>query len=565
MSPGSCNVTYTAVGSDEQQTVALDSCYTIYECWLVHSNKSVCLYLESLDMLIDKPTLTLVALIVKEQKWEVTTRTRVFLQRVNTTLPFSTALYETTMGDTEIAEFLIGNQAVLSRVILYFDHTHSNHWKLRHVCKPHHRIVALTVKENLIVACDNEVVYVKLEQPQQRFNITPDELNGEMLKSGSAVKYGKQFGAIVIKNYTTPNRMNSNDIKYCFLCPLGECSQICSVIPNTLFIDGVIVEEGNSKEWFFIILNQSLAILNPSKVTPNILAANVCHSDDCYLHHSEHFLYIYEPNRTAVLDLTTYKIIVVQNTSVCNLLQHVAQYCNDQSTPAPIIVTQSLQPTSYIPHTSFIFSPSITNSDGPTMAIKPSISTVIPTRSISVTTTITSSSTQASSTVISTEATRVIVNTTSTPAVNDTSYITESSSALTKELFIIFALVAILIFLLSVIMIYCAYVKSPAKASFKAKTVVINWPSVGSLTSESGAVSPVCIPHHPQQATGSGYTNSLDEIVCLAQNSVVPVDYNQPASQCELKNTTRMQWSQYRTEPSPCRQVVLHNASESTT
>jgi len=375
-----CTVAYTAVNnSGNQQHLHINNCKVIYRCWIAHNSKSVCLYLDNSSDAVDHNRLTLASMRVQEGVWEfVHHRIAVFVyprsNRIDSQLPFFTGLHDDTKHGEEIATFVIGNGPWLARVIVWFNGDHPTH-RQSPVCA---RIVDVTVTSHVIVTCVDQTKIAMLPEYWDNFNISLTWLH-DLLKSGSSKSYvsdSSEFGMIVITNTT------SNATTYWLADQQNPGLEKC-VETSATFVDGVpLLEDDNSGMQFFAILDGNLTVVNESCNGLHTIATDVCHSPDCYLSHTEHFLYISDQNRTTVVNIITHQVTALQY-DICDVLpvvERARQHCELQEHITPT-VTSSIPRTLTISNTTGTGLPTstaITNNHGTSSSTASSPHTTTP-------------------------------------------------------------------------------------------------------------------------------------------------------------------------------------------
>lgn len=336
-----CNVILHGITSDLQQVISLGKCQTIYKCWLIYDNTSVCLYLSSKDNQAQPAKrLRLYVLHVQQGKW---TKSEYSIQHVFTA-PFrvgvvssSVALYEVVSEEKgKTAEFFIGDGRKLWRLTLLLDSLSSG-FELDQpniICKRGHRVVhVLKVgTNNMMISCDNQIMLTDVKL-RKFVVITPSELRNVSLHSAKPFlsKSGETAFLTVKSQASTINCLIFLDIR--------NSSSYCKVVPNndTLIVtDGIFINEK-----FFGLLNHTLVVMKTTIPVYGTMIANVCPMSNCYLYQTEKLLYIYGQHVTTVLDKEAYKVVTIQNASIDEVLLMVEEAyrnCNElMPQPTPII------------------------------------------------------------------------------------------------------------------------------------------------------------------------------------------------------------------------------------
>ena len=374
-----CTIAYTTINnSSNQQHQQIRNCDIIYRCWIVHNNKSVCLYFDSNVDAADHNRLTLASMkVVEGGNWTfIDDDINVFtlFSRVYGQLPFFTGLYQAIDNDEETATFVIGNNARLSKVIVRFDGNRPSYRQPR-VCA--RKITDITVTDHLIVTCDDQTTRVELLESWHDFNISYTRLL-RVLRSGLSKSYisdSGEVGMIVVTNKTSNSTHVSYWLAYREHPDLEKCVDI-----SATFTDGLLVEDDNSSVLFFAILNGNLTVVNESCNGLHTIATNVCHSGDCYLYHTKHLLYISDhQNRTIVINPRTYEIITYKHDDIRNVLpvtERAQQQCEDELRVPSTIVSPIITMTTTPPATT-INNNTTSNTDTVTVFIAPTSNTFL--------------------------------------------------------------------------------------------------------------------------------------------------------------------------------------------
>lgn len=260
--------------------------------------------------------------------------------RINRQLPFFTGLYEGTRNDGETATFVIGNNARLSKVIVPLNGDGPSH-RQRQVCR--RKIIDVKVTSHLVITCDDQTIYVELLESWHDFNISYTTLH-RVLRSGLSKSYifnSGEVGMIVVANLTSDTSNISYWLAYKESPDLERCINI-----SATFTDGLLFEDGNSSVLFFAILDGNLTVINELCDGIHTVATDVCYQGDCYLHHTEHLLYVSDQNRTTVVNPRTYEVITNQFADVHDVLpvaERALQQCEDVPiTPIEVVSTPTI-------------------------------------------------------------------------------------------------------------------------------------------------------------------------------------------------------------------------------
>ena len=329
-----CNIILHSTTSELQQVISLEKCQTIYKCWLIYDNTSVCLYLSSKDNRAQPAKrLRLYVLYVEEGKW---TKSKYSVQHVFTA-PFhhvgavssSVALYEVVSEEKgETAEFFIGDGRKLWKMTLLLDSLSSGSEldQPNNICKRDHRIVQVLKvgTNNMMISCDNEIMLTNVKL-QKFVVITPSELRNVSLHSAKSFlsKSGKTAFLTVKSQDSIINCLIFLDIQ--------NSSSYCKMVPNndTLTVtDGVFINE----EFFGLLNHTSIVVINTTIPVYGTMITNVCPMSNCYLYQTEQLLYIYGQRITTVLDKGMCKIVTRQNASIDEVLPIVEEAyrnCNE--------------------------------------------------------------------------------------------------------------------------------------------------------------------------------------------------------------------------------------------
>ena len=313
-----CNVTLHSVTSELQQVISLENCQTIYKCWLIFDNTSVCLYLSSEDNQ-DQPAkrLYLYVLYVQQGKW---TKSIYSLQHIFAapfhrvgTISSSVALYEVTNEEKgKTAQFFIGDGRKLWRLTLLLDSLSSPELKHLKICKRGHQVVQISKAgtNNMMIFCDNQIILINLEL-RQFVDITPPEFKNVSLYSAKSFlsKSGETAFLTVKSQGGTTNCLIFVDIQ--------NLSSYCQVVLNNNTVtDGIFIDE----QFFGILNHTTVVVMNTTIPVYGATIANVCPMSNCYLYQTEKLLYIYGRHITTVLDKEAYNTVTIQNASIYRVL-----------------------------------------------------------------------------------------------------------------------------------------------------------------------------------------------------------------------------------------------------
>ena len=346
-----CNVTLHSTTAELKQVISLKKCQTIYKCWLVFDNTSVCLYLSSESNL--QPAgkrLYLDVLYTQQGKWmKFKYSRRVFTFRTPIkAISSSVALCEDIDDEKgRIAKFIMGNGERLWTVILLLDSLSAQpELKYPILCNNRRQVVQISQvgTNNVIVFCENQIISINFDT-QKSLDITPTELSDVPLHSAKSFisKSGKTAFVTVTSQHNTTN---------CFIfLDMQHPSSHCKVVPNNDTVtDGVFIDE----QFIGVINHTTIRTLNatfaPGPFYYDTTITDVCPTSDCYLqlYQTKRLLYIYGQTVTTVLDKRTYQLVTVQNSTISIVLPMVEEAYNNcsRSKLLPISsVNTSISPT----------------------------------------------------------------------------------------------------------------------------------------------------------------------------------------------------------------------------
>ena len=348
-SPSSCNVTYTAISDspilEAQQTISIDNCRTIYVCWFVFENESVCLYHQMTSGIPAKPNeqLYLAVMTVEEGNW-------VLLPYPNSvftpgqypgTISSSVGLYGIIddESDSKAAEFLIGKGRYVHRVKLLFLSSPAER-RFTKVCDTDHRVIHVSAtKHDVLVVCDNKVYWIRIGKWWKPAEVTPPELT-EVTFTGASVNCFISESSDTSIGLIAQN-MGGNT-EYCFI---GRQSQHtmshCGVISNASLSHGIFNTSDDTQ--FLTLLDGDVGVISmSSNDSYETIGIDFCYTqDNCLLVLTKSNIYIGNEQKTTILDRKTFGVFTTRNVSVYEMLLMIERQ-----------LVESPSPTSTIPLTS---------------------------------------------------------------------------------------------------------------------------------------------------------------------------------------------------------------------
>ena len=335
-----CNVILHSTTSQLQQVISLEKCQTIYKCWLIYDNTSVCLYLSAKNNQAQPAKrLLLYVLRVQQGKWA---KPKYGIQHIFTT-PFhvgavssSAALYEVVSEEKgKTAKFYIGAGRRLWRMTLLLDSLSAELDQPSPICERGHRIVQVLKvgTNNMMISCDNQIVLINVKL-RTYVLITPSELRNASLHSAkSFLSKSGETAFLTVKS--------QGSIINCFIfLDIQNSSSYCKVVQNNDILtvtDGVFIDD----KFLGLLNHTSIVIMNKTTPVYGTIIANICPASNCYLYRTEKLLYIYNQHITTILDKETYKIVTIQNASIYKVLlivEDAYRNCNELiPSPTPII------------------------------------------------------------------------------------------------------------------------------------------------------------------------------------------------------------------------------------
>lgn len=344
-----CNLVYAvplSTTSEDQQTISINDCLVVYECWFVpeFENASVCLYHRLPNSIPAEPNeqLYLALLVVQKERWILQSHQSVFTYRRYTgTTSYSVDLYGTRNieSDSRAAVFLIGKDRIVYRVKLLFLEPAERRFTT--VCEQHHKVVHISSTDHdVLVVCDNGVYWIKIGE-WKSVEITPQELNNMRFIGPSVSSFMSESSNISVGLIAVGIAGN---FEYCFIgLQSRHPLERCGIIPNVSLTHGMLVTRNNIFDTQFLaLLNESTLVMihisssNPY-ITINVDFCNPLRS--CYLLQTNTKLYVGNQWRTMVLDRETVTVITIQNASVHEVVEDALRHPEElpsSSTNPPI-------------------------------------------------------------------------------------------------------------------------------------------------------------------------------------------------------------------------------------
>lgn len=321
-------MTYTAIrhSNSEVETISINKCRAIYDCWLVFGNASVCLYHHLVSDIPTEPNklLYLAVMSVREGKWrQLQSPQTVFTYRHYTgTISSSVDLYGTinAESDSEAAVFLIGKERNLYRVKLLFLGTGGHRYTT--VCGQHHKVIKVSAtKHDVLVVCDNHVYWVSTGNWNPVL-VTPQEFTGVTFTETSVNSYISGNSSISVGLIAVNSAGN---FKYCFIGPPSQHPlNHCGMIPNVFLTYGILVTRSDISDTRFLALfnGSILAVINMSSNESYVtISTDFCYLlDDCYLLQTEDMVYAGNQWKTMVLYRETLSINATWNAGMFEVL-----------------------------------------------------------------------------------------------------------------------------------------------------------------------------------------------------------------------------------------------------
>ena len=353
-----CNITLHSITSGLRQVISLKKCQTIYKCWLVFDNTSICLSLSTDDNAQPAKRLYLDVFHVQRGEW---TRPKYGRQSVFFTFhrvgTISSSVALRGINDDvkgRIAEFFIGNGRTLWRLTLLLDSLSSGpELKTHRPCKNNYQVIQVSKAgtDNVVVFCDKQIILTNLKL-RESLDITPPELLNELLNN-TYLNSARSFFSKSGKTAFISVKSQVNTINCLIFLDIQNSSSNCKMVPSDATVtDGVFI---NDKQ-FFCLLNYTSAIVINTTGIPfygATITVNICPVGNCFLHQTDKLLYIYDQQITTVLDKQTYESVTIQNTSIYEVLSRVEKAyhnCNKQipvvTSASPIITVDPPIPTS---------------------------------------------------------------------------------------------------------------------------------------------------------------------------------------------------------------------------
>ena len=381
-----CNITYIPIYNNnfKVQTIPINKCQAIYDCWLVFENSSVCVYQRLTKTIPSEPNklLYLALMNMEGEKWvHIQAPQTVFtFRRYYGTISSSVDLFGTLNIETysNVVVFLIGKEQYLYRVELSFIGD-AGERRTTSVCEQHHRVIKISAnKYNVLVVCDSQIYWIKTET-WQPIKVTPQHFIEVVFNETSVNSYISDESSNVSVGLVGIN--NVGNFEYCFIGPSSQdpLSHYCGIITSALLTDGILVTRGSISDTRFLALfnGSILAVIsmssNDSYVT---IDTDFCYSQDCNLMvQTENMIYVGNQQKTMVLDRDTFTIIAIWNASMYEVLPIVEKTLQHDNLPSSSSLISTIAPTTTamlsegsiniqnnasVPATSKFISPSVT-------------------------------------------------------------------------------------------------------------------------------------------------------------------------------------------------------------
>ena len=348
-----CTVIYTNIHSTSsavQQTILLNNCRAIYQCWFAFENESVCFYYKSSNEIPAEPNALfyLVLMAVRDGVWVLLhSPESVFTPgHYAGTISSSVDLYGTIddESDSKAAVFLIGKKRYVYRIELLFLPVPVAHLRRAIVCEQHHRVIQIvTTKHDTLVICDNKVYWITID-PWDLVEVTTQEFTDVIFTRASFIAYISEssdtsIGLIALNNF--------NNTTYCFIGrpsqhPLGQCG----VISNVSLSHGLLITRNDIANTQLLALfggeiSMFIGVISTSSSNSyETINTDFCHpQDNCSLVQTENNVYIdNEQEETMLLDRATLEVIATYNINVYEVLpmvENATHQHTDLPSPSP--------------------------------------------------------------------------------------------------------------------------------------------------------------------------------------------------------------------------------------
>ena len=359
-SSSTCNVIYTAISNSrtpEEQTISIDNCQTIYDCWLVFENESVCLYHHMSPGIPSEPNeqLYLVSMTVQEGNWVLLPYPEsVFTHgQYAGTISSSVGLYGTfdVESDSKAAVFLIGKGQNVHRVKLLFPPAPVER-RFTKVCDWYHRMISVsTTNHDVLIICDNKMYWIEIGRWWKPVEVTPPELT-EVTFTGTSVNCyisessGTSVGLITLNN--------AGNTEYCFVNPSSQHTiSHCGVISNVSLSLGLLVRINISDTRFLAFFDGDVGVISiSSNGSYETIGVDFCNAqNNCLLIPTGNRIYIGNEQKTVVLDRETLGVITTHNDSVSEVLLMMESVAR-QPSPTNALTSTAVSNNSATIHTT---------------------------------------------------------------------------------------------------------------------------------------------------------------------------------------------------------------------
>ena len=328
-----CNLFYTAISNSTQETITIDNCLAIYNCWLPFSTVSICFYRHFTDDTPVEPNrqLKLVWISAKNGKWSLSQSPQSVLTygHYAGNISSSVDLYGIVNDESgdNAAVFLMGKDYNLLRVKLL--PLGANERRFTKACGRSHEVIKVsTTKHDVMVVCDNGVYWMRIGR-WKPVKAIAGELADVTFTRASVNSYAVEYSNISVGLIAVNTDTN---LEYCFIGPLSHhpISQ-CGSIPNVYLAHGMLVSRSDFSDiQFLAVLNEGLlAVINMSSNDSYVtIDTEFCYPQgDCYSVQTENMVYVgNQQQKTMVLYKDTFRLNATWNSSVHNILPIVEKY-----------------------------------------------------------------------------------------------------------------------------------------------------------------------------------------------------------------------------------------------
>lgn len=407
-----CNLVYSAIRDNNEQTVSIKDCQAIYNCWFVSETASVCLYHLTIDIHVElNKQLKLIWISVQDGQWipsrlPISVFTYIdFTGTISSSVGFYATMDAESYTETAAAVFLIGKRHKLYRVVL-LSPTQGVSERRRpiRVCQKQHNLLqVVATKHGVLALCDNHVYWINAVT-WKPVKITSQEVALTDTLVTSYMSESSNVSVVLIAVNIAGN------FEYCFISPLMQpLLSHCGMIPNVLLTNGILVTRSDISDAHFLALLNGIILTLISSNESLTINTDFCYpSDNCHLLQTENRIYMGNQWKTMVLDREDFEInAIFPNAGLKEVMlieekalhQHDVMLSSSLSSGSPIATTFSVIITDLIDASSSL-------TIVPTSLISTSTDlTIMPTGLINSSTSLTSTHTgliNASTNVIST-------------------------------------------------------------------------------------------------------------------------------------------------------------------